>query len=84
MLVASARAGGIAATLLYATNPVADLFAAEAKSARALSLMSDHLRAHMSLGSVFLWTKRAVNGIADSMLHCGNVRLSRKFPCWLI
>jgi tetratricopeptide (TPR) repeat protein len=39
--------------------------AAEAKLTKALSSVPDHARAHMNLGLVHIWTKRAAEGIAE-------------------
>jgi tetratricopeptide (TPR) repeat protein len=47
------------------TDPTAAFAAAEAKLTKALSLVPDHARAHMSLGSVEIHTKRAAQGIAE-------------------
>ena len=46
-------------------NPVAAFAAAEAKLTKALSSVPDHAGAHMSLGLVDIWTKRAAEGIAE-------------------
>jgi TolB-like protein/class 3 adenylate cyclase len=64
-LVGSAYADIRAATLLSVADPTALLAAAEAKLTRALSLVPDHARAHLWLGSVAILTKRAVQGIAE-------------------
>ena len=54
------------AELFFVTNPAAALFAAEAKLTKALLSVRDHARAHLYLGLVELWTKRAAQGIAES------------------
>ena len=60
---ASAEAGqGISS---FAADPVAAFAAAEAKLTKALSSVPDHARAHMNLGLVHIWTKRAAEGIAE-------------------
>jgi len=64
-LVGSAYADMRAATLLSVADPTALLAAAEAKLTRALSLVPDHARAHLFLGSVAILTKRALQGIAE-------------------
>ena len=47
------------------TDPMAAFSAAEAKLTKALSSVPDHARAHMLLGVVDIWTKRAAEGIAE-------------------
>jgi hypothetical protein len=42
-----------------------DFAAAEAKLTKALSSALDHAGAHLQLGIVYIWTKRAAQGIAD-------------------
>ena len=49
----------------FAANPSAVFAAAEAKLAKALSLVPDHARGHMWLGLVDIWTRRAAQGIAE-------------------
>ena len=48
----------------FATDPVASFSAAEAKLTQALSSVPDHAVGHMWLGIVYIWTKRAAEGIA--------------------
>ena len=48
----------------FATDPVASFAAAEAKLTKALSSVPDHVVGHMWLGLVYIWTKRAAEGIA--------------------
>jgi TolB-like protein/class 3 adenylate cyclase/Tfp pilus assembly protein PilF len=64
-LIGSARADAVASALLFVTDPAAALFAAEAKLTKALSSVPDHARAHMVLGVVEIFTKRAAQGIAE-------------------
>jgi tetratricopeptide (TPR) repeat protein len=49
----------------FVTDPSAAFAAAEAKLTKALSSVPDHARAHMWLGLVDIWTKRAAQGIAE-------------------
>ena len=64
-LIGSARADVTAGALFFVTDPVAAFFAAEAKLTKALSSVPDHPRAHLSLGIVDVYTKRAAEGIAE-------------------
>jgi TolB-like protein/class 3 adenylate cyclase len=50
---------------LYAADPAAAMIAAEAKLTRALSSVPDHARGHASLGGVYVFTKRAAEGVAE-------------------
>ena len=63
-LVGSARADAVDGVNLFGTDPAAALAAAEVKLMKALSSVPDHPRGHMWLGLVYLWTKRAPEGIA--------------------
>jgi TolB-like protein len=63
-LVGSARADAVDGINLFGTDPAAALAAAEVKLMKALSSVPDHPRGHMWLGLVYLWTKRAAEGIA--------------------
>ena len=47
------------------TDPVAAFAAAEAKLTKALSAVPDHAGGHALLGMVYIFTKRAVEGIAE-------------------
>jgi tetratricopeptide (TPR) repeat protein len=47
------------------TDPRAAFAAAEAKLTKAFSSVSDHAGAHLQLGIVDIWTKRAAEGIAE-------------------
>jgi TolB-like protein/class 3 adenylate cyclase/Flp pilus assembly protein TadD len=62
-LIWSATAHAVAATSFLA-DPVAAFTAAEAKLTKALSLAPNHPHAHMCLGLVDIWTRRAAEGIA--------------------
>jgi TolB-like protein len=64
-LVGSARADATAGASLVATDRVAALLAAEAKLTKALSSVPDHARGHMALGIVYIYSKRAAQGIAE-------------------
>jgi TolB-like protein len=64
-LIGSARADHVASAFLFATDPTAAFFAAEAKLKRALSSVPDHPNAHMYLGLVQIVTMRAAQGIAE-------------------
>jgi TolB-like protein/DNA-binding winged helix-turn-helix (wHTH) protein/Tfp pilus assembly protein PilF len=64
-LVASARADTIAGAVLLVTDPPAAFRAAEAKMTRALSSVPDHARGHVTLGLVYIYTKRVAQGIAE-------------------
>jgi TolB-like protein/class 3 adenylate cyclase len=48
----------------FVTDAVASFAAAEAKLTEALSSVPDHAVGHMWLGLVYIWTKRAFEGIA--------------------
>ena len=61
----SARADVIDGATLLLTDPMAAFAAAEAKLTKALSSVSDHARAHMTLGLVKIFTRRAAEGIAE-------------------
>jgi tetratricopeptide (TPR) repeat protein len=64
-LIGSAATDVVEGTLLFVTDPMAAFVAAEAKLAKALSSVPDHARGHMFLGSVYTFTKRAEEGIAE-------------------
>ena len=63
-LVGLAGAEAIEGVNSFATDPVASFAAAEAKLTKALSSVPDHAVGHMWLGLVYIWTKRAAEGIA--------------------
>jgi TolB-like protein/class 3 adenylate cyclase len=64
-LIGSAGADTSAGVLLFVADPAAAFIAAETKLTRALSAVPDHARGHMTLGSVYILTKRASEGIAQ-------------------
>jgi TolB-like protein len=64
-LVESARADSRAGAFLFVSDPDAAFAAAEAKLAKALASVPDHPRAHLYLGIVNIYTKRAARGIAE-------------------
>ena len=64
-LIGSARADVVEGANSFVTDPMAAFAAAEAKLTKALSLVPDHARGHMSLGVVEILTKRAAEGIAE-------------------
>ena len=64
-LVGSARVHILEGGMSFVTDPAAAFGAAEAKLAKALSSVPDHARGHLLLGSVYIWTKRAAEGIAE-------------------
>ena len=64
-LVGSAWADTVAGASAFVTDPMAAFAAAEAKLAKALSLVPDHAPGHMTLGHVCIYTKRAAQGIAE-------------------
>jgi len=64
-LVDSARVVQLEGAFLFVTDPTAAFAAAEAKLTTALSSVPDHARAHLYLGVVDIWTKRATQGIAE-------------------
>jgi TolB-like protein/class 3 adenylate cyclase len=56
-LVGSASADANAGVLLFVTDPAAAFLAAEAKVTKALSLVPDDARGHMTLGLVYIYAK---------------------------
>jgi tetratricopeptide (TPR) repeat protein len=64
-LIGSARADERAGAFLFLTDPITAFAAAEAKLTKALSSVPDHARAHLYLGIVDIYTKRAAQGIAE-------------------
>jgi tetratricopeptide (TPR) repeat protein len=50
---------------LFVTDSMSAFAAAEAKLTKALSSVPDHARGHLYLGLVYIYTKRAVEGIAE-------------------
>ena len=64
-LIGSAVSGTLEGALSFVPDPMAAFAAAEAKLTKALSSVPDHARAHMYLGVVEMFTKRAAQGIAE-------------------
>ena len=64
-LVYTASVDLLTATYLLTDDKAARLAAAEAGLLKALTVAPDHARAHMALGTVLGWTKRAEQGIAE-------------------
>ena len=64
-LVGSARVHELEGALSFVTDPAAAFVAAGAKLSKVLSSVPDHARGHQLLGSVYIWTKRAAEGIAE-------------------
>ncbi len=64
-LVGSARAVSVAASNLLVSDPAAAFLAVEAKLTKALSLVPDHARGHMTLGYVDIFTNRPAEGTAE-------------------
>jgi tetratricopeptide (TPR) repeat protein len=64
-LIGSATADIRAGIFFFVANPSAAFAAAEAKLTKALSAVPDHARGHMTLGDVYIFTKRAAQGIAE-------------------
>jgi hypothetical protein len=65
-LIESARADARAGAFLFVTDPLAAFGAAEAKLTKALSSVPDHARAHLYLGIVDIFTKRAAQGTPNA------------------
>ena len=63
-LIGSARADVYAGVASFVTDPTVALAAAETKLTKALSAVPDHARAHLFLGFVDIFTRRAEEGIA--------------------
>ncbi len=64
-LVASARANAAEASNSFAADPAPAFAAAEEKLIRAVSSVPDHARAHLTLGFVKIFTRRATEGIRN-------------------
>ena len=64
-LIGSAGADAVAGSNTFVTDPMAAFAAAEAKLTKALSSVPDHAPGHMTLGHVYIYTKRAAQGIAE-------------------
>ena len=64
-LVGSAISDAIEGAHFFVTDPMAAWVAAEAKLTKALSSVPDHALAHLYLGIVAMFTRRAAQGIAE-------------------
>ena len=64
-LIGLAGAEAIEGVNSFVTDPAASFAAAEAKLTKALSSVPDHAHGHMWLGLVNIFTRRAVQGIAE-------------------
>ena len=64
-LIGSASADVVEGGFLFVSGPKAAFEFAEAKLTKALSSAPDHARGHMLLGIVYIFTKRAAEGIAE-------------------
>ena len=64
-LVSSGIADAVEAANSFVTDSTAALAAAEAKFTKALRLVPDHALAHMHFGVLYIWTRRAAQGIAE-------------------
>jgi TolB-like protein/class 3 adenylate cyclase len=64
-LVGSALTDAIQGSFSFVTDPMAAFVSAEAKLAKALSSVPDYAFSHMTLGLVYIFTKRAASGIAE-------------------
>ena len=64
-LVGSARVDVTEGAFAFVADPTAAFAAAEVKLAKALSSVTDHARAHLYLGIVDIFTRRAAQGIAE-------------------
>jgi TolB-like protein/class 3 adenylate cyclase len=64
-LVQSARADSADGSNSFATDPMAAFAAAQTKLTKALSSVPDEALGHMSLGVVYILTRRAAQGIAE-------------------
>ncbi len=61
----SAAADAVAGASVFVSDTAEAFAEAEAKLSKVLSLAPDNARAHMYLGLVEIWTKRAAQGIAE-------------------
>ena len=64
-LIGSAAADANEGANSFVTDPIAAFASAEAKLTKALSSVPDHAYAHLLLGYVYMFTKRAAEGIAE-------------------
>ena len=76
-LIGSAAADAVAGASAFVANPMAAFAAAEAKLTKALSSVPDHARGHMTLGYVYICTKRAADGIAEGEHLWRSIEISR-------
>jgi TolB-like protein/class 3 adenylate cyclase len=65
----------------FVTDPMAAFAVAEAKLTKALSSVPDHAPGHMTLGYVYICTKRAAEGIAELEHALALDRKSCQRPC---
>jgi TolB-like protein len=63
-LVGSGIADAVEGANSFVTDSTTAFAAAETKLAKALSSVPDHALAHLHLGVLYIWTKRAAQGIA--------------------
>ena len=64
-LIGSASADMLDGAFFSVADPRAAFAAAEAKLTKALSSVPDHARGHMTVGMVYMFAKRATEGIAE-------------------
>jgi tetratricopeptide (TPR) repeat protein len=64
-LIGSAAADLVEGVYFFAPDPIAAFAAAEGKLTKALSSVPDHPRAHMLMGLLEIFTRRAAQGIAE-------------------
>jgi TolB-like protein len=64
-LVASSLADLMAGSLMYVDDPLPAFASAERKATKALSLSPNHPFAHVMLGFVYMYTRRAEAGVAE-------------------
>jgi TolB-like protein/class 3 adenylate cyclase len=64
-LVGSGFVDAVEAANSFVSDSTVALAAAEAKFTKALCLVPDHALAHLHFGVLYIWTKRAAQGIAE-------------------
>ena len=64
-LIALARADARAGSFLLVNDPIVAFAAAEATLVKALALVPDHAGGHLYLGIVYIFTRRAAEGVAQ-------------------
>jgi TolB-like protein len=64
-LIGSAIADSIQGSFSFVADPTASFAAADAKLTKALSPVPDHALGHMTLGLIYIFTRRATPGIAE-------------------